>query len=47
MIDNHGNGWRTSQAVLGQIDRAIFRISEIENDLTVFKNKLTVEETLD
>ncbi|MCI8927858.1 MAG: hypothetical protein HFI97_09410 [Lachnospiraceae bacterium] len=47
MIDNHGNGWRTSRAVLGQIDRAIFRISEIENDLTVFKNKLTVEETLD
>lgn len=46
MIDNHKNGWNTSKETLGQIEKAICRISEIQEDLTAFKNKLTVDEAL-
>lgn len=33
MVDDHKNGWKTSKEVIGQIDKAIDRISEIKKIL--------------
>ena len=45
LVDNHNNGWKTSKTIVTQIDRIVSRMAKIQDDLTEFKNKLTVEET--
>lgn len=46
VIDNYKGGWKTTRATIAEFDKICQRMERIEEDFRIFRNKLTVDETI-